>query len=359
MRIAFLIPTLSSGGAERVATMLCSEWCRQGHDIHLITYAEKGDPAYELAPGIHWHKLAPLLKSAGFLLRSLGRILAIRRCLGGIEPDVLVCFLTEANVTSIAAATGFRFPVVVSERVHPGFHAISAVHAFLRRLTYPRAKALIVQTETIAAWCRQHLRAEVVVIPNPVRQSATPEIRESDGLRRRVIVAMGRLEHQKGFDLLIEAFAPLASQYPDWQVEVLGEGSARSVLDKQIRAAGMADRITLMGLVTDGESRLRSAEIYCHPARYEGFPNALAEALASGCCVIASDAPGAMAELLADGTYGLLAKANDAADLRRQLAAAMASEETRRHFQAVAARAVDAFDVVAIAARWIRVFRNG
>lgn len=359
MKIAFVIPTLSPGGAERVATILCSEWCRQGHDIHLITYAEKGNPAYELAPGIHWHKVASPLESAGFLLRSMGRILAIRKRLGGIEPDVLVCFLTEANVTGIVAATGFRFPVVVSERVHPGFHAISTVHALLRRLVYPRAKALVVQTEAIAAWCRQHLQAEVSVIPNPVRQTVAPDNRESESPRRRVIVAMGRLEHQKGFDLLIEAFAPLAPQYPDWQVEILGEGSARVVLGEQIRAAGMANRITLMGLVADSESHLRSAEIYCHPARYEGFPNALAEALANGCCVIASDAPGAMAELLAEGTYGFLAKMDDVVDLRQQLSAAMASEETRRHFQAIAARAVDAFNVADIAARWIRVFRNG
>src|SRR5690606_8700690 len=97
-----------------------------------------------------------------------------------------------------------------------------------------------------------------VILPNPVR---IPQDFQRDDGREQIVVAIGRLERQKGLDTLISAFAVVADQYPDWRMEIYGEGSERMALERQIRALSMSGRIELKGIVHDVDSRLRRAEI--------------------------------------------------------------------------------------------------
>lgn len=357
MKIGFLIPSLGIGGAERVATILCDEWTKLGHEVHLLTYFHDSEcPSYEPGPDVYWCRLdIGALRSVGLGLRNLIRVLVIRRQLQRIAPDVLICFLTEANVLGIVAAAGLRIPVLVSERIHPARHPIGIAREILRRVAYRWADGLIVQSESIALWCRENWKLHPVILPNPVR---IPQDFQRDDGREQIVVAIGRLERQKGLDTLISAFAVVADQYPDWRMEIYGEGSERMALERQIRALSMSGRIELKGIVHDVDSRLRRAEIYCHAARYEGFPNALVEALANGCCVVAVNSPGAVAEILAGGKYGLLAAEGSVVDLQRQLISVLESAELRARLRANARDAILALNAPVVARRWLRLLQT-
>ncbi len=114
------------------------------------------------------------------------------------------------------------------------------MHRLARRFTYPFADAVVVQTDAIAAWMRESLPAPVHVVPNPVRvpDSNSPRV-DSD---QPLLIGVGRLTAQKGFDILIEAFARVAAKHPDWRLVIYGEGPDRTELETFARCAGVAGK---------------------------------------------------------------------------------------------------------------------
>lgn len=356
MRIAFLISSLSAGGAERVAVTLCNAWSREGHEVSLLTYQRPDEPShYPIDAAVAHYPLSAMAKSRGVLDRVVnltGRVWRIRRRLRALRPDVLVCFMTEVNVVGVVAAAGLGLPVVISERIHPGFHPVGRVLSWCRAKVYPHADMIVVQTGGIARWYREVLGLETRVIGNPVPEGVSPLPRPPG---RRVLMAAGRLEWQKGYDLLLDAFSGLAAEFPEWDLVIFGEGPERAALEA--RAATLGARVRLPGVVADVPVRLGEAEVFVHPARYEGFPNALCEALAGGCCVVASDCPGATREILADGRYGVLVPPEDAGALAHALRGVMSDTAARADFAAHARAAVAPFALEKVAEAWIAAFR--
>src|SRR5207249_3717468 len=128
----------------------------------------------------------------------------------------------------------------------------------------------------VAAWARRRNR-DVRVIPNFARE---PSVRRpAGGTGSRKVIAMGSLTWRKGFDMLLDAFAAAAP--PEWTLEILGEGSEREALLARSAVLGVADRFSLPGLLSDPSEKLAGAEIFALSSRAEGFPHALAEAMAA------------------------------------------------------------------------------
>ena len=171
MHIAFLIPTLSAGGAERVATLLCNYWAERGHRIDLLTFEQPGTEPFFAVQGVTLHRLDCMNESGGLaatFLANSKRMLRLRSFLKRCRPDVIVTFMTEANVAALSASLGLGIPVVVSERNQPERRGLLRSHRLARRVSYPFATAIVVQTSAIAAWMRTRFRVPVLVFPNPV-----------------------------------------------------------------------------------------------------------------------------------------------------------------------------------------------
>ena len=215
----------------------------------------------------------------------------------------------------------------------------------------------MVQTEGIAQGVRAHFGAPVYVLPNPIRLASWGGEPRAEQATKR-IVAAGRLVPQKGFTALITSFAALADDYPDWQLMIYGEGRDRAALESAARRLSLGDRVVLPGVSKDMRAAFAAADLFVLPSRYEGYPNVLLEALASGCAVIATDCPGGTAEILGGGKYGVLVEPENPAALTTELQRMMSNQALRRQFAAQGREAVSALDVAAVGRRWLELFAS-
>jgi glycosyltransferase involved in cell wall biosynthesis len=359
LHIAFVIPDLGPGGAERVATLLANYWVSQGHDVTVATFEMSGtEPFFPVERRVVVRELeAPAASRwlTGRLGNNIARVSRLRSLLRDIRPDIVVAFMTEANVVALCAAQGLGVPVVISERNQPDRPGLGPIHRFARRLAYPLARAMVVQTEAIAAWAIARFNIPMHVIPNPVllELCGAASLRGSPHL----LVSLGRLSHQKGYDLLLKSFAALAGKHPDWQLIIYGEGPERAQLERLQAESGYAKQISLPGLTRDSLGALRQASLFVLPSRFEGYPNALLEALGCGLPIVATVSPGGTAEILADGAYGMLVPPDDVSALTAALDAMMSSPELRNSYAARARPAVAELDVASISGRWLDLLK--
>lgn len=363
-RLAFVISNMVSGGAARVASILCAEWVASGHEVHLITYEDPGTPAiYPIDSRVVRHQIGLSVSTEnaiGFVSNNAARIVRLRRALKKIEPTAVISFLLNANITAVLASRGLGVPVLISDRNHPGHDKISALRGRIRKLIYPHADRLCVQTENIRSWYDQNMQLDATVIPNPALRTelvpAPRQTREFTGRRRAT--TLGRLEPQKGFDRLIDAFALIHADVPDWEIAIFGAGEQRAALERQIASHKLEERIRLMGTTLEPMAELAASDLYVHSARYEGYPNAVLEALAAGLCVVATDCPGATGEILAGGEYGILVPDNDTDALAAGMKQAMTDSTVRANFAQRAPMALAKIAPGDVAERWLREIEN-
>lgn len=260
-RLCLVISSLSGGGAERVMSILASEWARRGREVTLFTLDDGNGPnPYAIDPAVRYEPLnvASRESNAAYDPRNLLRLLRLRRAVRRSRPDAVVSFTDKTNIFVILSLIGTGLRVIVSERVHPAYNPIGAVWKLLRRFAYALARCIVVQTRDAEDFFPARLRRKTVVIPNPV--SPAPEFARAGGARERRVVAMGRLDHQKGFDVLIEAFRSPALQHASqWTMTIYGEGPARAELEA---AAAGDDRIHLPGWTPDVYEILSGSAIF-------------------------------------------------------------------------------------------------
>lgn len=363
MKILFFVSSMHAGGAERVAATLASAWARRGDSVTLVcSYSGHGTCFYPL------HERVKILWLADRMARWAGpfkKLWAVRRLVRETEPDVIVSFLTNVNVTVLLATRGLATPVIVCERTDPVYgDNLEPILMRLRRWTYPWAHRVLVQTGQSVAHLRQVAsRVErLSVIPNPLPPDL-PAARQHEpvGTGRFVLMAMGRLHPVKQFDCLIDAFGGLVDRYPDWDLEIWGEGSEREALLAQIERLGLEARVRLPGRTTEPWEVMLRAHGFILSSRVEGFPNALLEAMALGLPCVALDCPSGPSELSDGGKTALLAPQNDAPALAAALARIMGeSTAWREGLGAQAAASVRArYSLDAVLQRWDEVLCQG
>lgn len=358
MRLVFVIAALDCGGAQRVASLLCSAWARRGERVAILTYEDgRTPPFFPLEPSIEVVPLSLLGSSGGLgaAARNLGRVRTLRRAIASRNPDVVVSFLDTTNVLTLLATRGLGIPVVVSERIDPRFWEIGTAWSLLRRITYPFADRVVVQTRGAASrfpW----LRRPPAIVANPVPappESALPEVPDPPR-----IVAMGRLTLQKGFDLLLRAVALLPGRHAGLEIVLAGAGPEGPALRRLADELALGDRLRLPGNVEDPGGLLRSATLFVLSSRYEGFPNVLLEAMAEGVAVVATDCPSGPSEIVEDGRNGLLVPSEDPGALAAAIARLLDDTALRARLGAEARKVRERYSIEATVERWDEVLRE-
>lgn len=315
--------SLGCGGSERQMVDMADFWASRGARVTLATWSGPSMPDfYAHGPGVARVHLGP--EGAGFL-PQVRRVRTMRSLLRELRPDAVLSFLPRSNVPTLLAGLGLDVRIVVSERAHPRQDtSLTLPWRMLRRLSYARADAVVSQTRTVAAWIHEHWGHAPCVIPNALRVLPPPA-----GPRENVIVGVGRLVRQKGFDLLLEAFAGIAPVFPGWRLAILGEGPERRRLAGQCAALGLAERVQFPGRVRDAEQWMARAGLVVQPSRFEGFPNAVLEAMAMGAPVISADCPAGPADIIEDGRNGCLVPVEDPDALARAMKRLLADAPLR------------------------------
>lgn len=324
-RVLFVVPHLEPGGAERVVTTLLKALSRERFELHLALVVSRGRLLEEIPADVEVHDLA-----AGRVRWAPLRILGLVRRL---RPDVVFSTLGYLNfaLLLLRGLLPSRTPVVVREAVA----ASSQISGYPRerlwraayRWLYPRADAVVCPALGVIEDLVEHFgvpRERTRYIPNPVDvEHAAAEAAKGDSPYRGRgphLLGVGRLEPQKGFDLLIEAFARLAERHPEAQLWILGEGQERGLLEARAAKRGLGDRVHLVGHVANPQRWMRHADVFVLSSRWEGLPNALLEALACGTRVAAFDAPGGVSEILRGVSGTALVPPGDAAALAECIA---------------------------------------
>jgi len=359
--MVLVIPSLACGGAERVLVRLAEGFLARGYHLTAITIFGREHDFYQLPDGVERVALDLAGPTSGLwpkLAGNLARVRALRSALRTAVADVVISFLTETNVVSVLAARGLGIPVVVTEHVDPRRQPLARPWRVLRRLTYPRAARLVSVSAGVDAafgWLPAERRRVIFNPLDPIEPEPNPSQPPCPPLPfpwPHAVLGMGRLEHQKGFDLLIDAFARLAPGFPDWGLAILGEGSLRPKLQSQIDSRGLADRVLLPGAVPSAMAAMKQADLFVLSSRYEGFGLTLAEAMACGLAVIAADCPSGPGEIVRHGHDGLLVPSENPAALARAMAALMSDEPQRRRLGAAARQSARRFDLDQVMPAW-------
>lgn len=361
MRVTLVISSLGAGGAERVMSVMANHWAEHGREVTLITLAPNREDFYPLHRSIHRIGLELTGASSNIataVWNNLQRLKRLRQEIRASRPDVVLSFIDMGNVLTLAASLGLGIPVVVSERIDPNYHDIGSIWAWFRRLFYPKAAAVVVQTDGVRAWAERIVKSHAVhVIPNPVKPMPNGGEHVSsfrgNGFRA---VAMGRLVPQKGFDLLLRAFAQCAAKHAEWSLVIVGEGPERKRLEALASDLGIQHRVRLVGLVQEPVSVLRGADLFVMSSRYEGFPNALVEAMACGCAVISTDCASGPRDIIRDGIDGVLVRPDDVDSLVVAMDRLMSDQVVRQGLEKRAAEVVERFSTENVMEMWDNLF---
>jgi len=296
----------------------------RNHALQVICLKSSGPMADLLqAGGIEVIAMKTPARSLAALFDAPRLLRELKAALKKFEPDIVQSFLTRANVLTRMAARDLGIPCVVcSVRV---MEKEKRFHLWAERLCLRENALFTVNSKRLKEFAMQEMGLksdQIHVIPNGIEPTRSvpdrelSEIRNQMGLDQpRLILSAGRLHRQKGFDILLQAFRPIAERYPDVGLLIAGEGEERAALEQQIRAEGLEGRARLIGLVKDISPYLRLAQLFVLSSRWEGTPNVVLESMMAGCPVVATQV-GGVSEILSDPKEGWLVPPEDVMALK-------------------------------------------
>lgn len=330
MNIICYINKLNDGGAERVMSVLANGLEAKGHNVTVVTdYSVPNE--YALREGVRRIALDGEMgqQKKNGVIRTAGRVLRLRKLCKDTKADGVISFMRLANFRAILATRFLKTKNLISVRIDPkiGYRSKSAKQ--IAKWTYPMTDGCVFQTDEAKAWFAPKVQEKSRVIFNPVSDAffkTVPALTQE-----KKIVTCGRLEKQKRFDLLIDAFHKVCDEFPDYKLEIYGVGALREKLQMQIDELGRQDRIKLMGRCEDVPNTIKNASLFVMSSDFEGLPNALMEAMVLGLPVISTDCGGGGARaLIEDGVDGLIVPCGDADALTEAIRRSLADPDTAK-----------------------------
>jgi glycosyltransferase involved in cell wall biosynthesis len=369
MRITTVIAGLSGGGAERVCVNLANAWAARGWDITILTVSHRtAPPAYAIDPRVRrrdigWKRgadpeelnadsLAPMLRGlhgvACFeIIDEMPLLAMLRYAILATTPDAVVAFIDYTNVKVLAAMHETGVPVIVCEQTDVSQFSIGSWQD-TREALYQRASAVVAPHPAIAEWLRQR-GARAYAIPNPLYAPPSIHVKRK-GARRRVVTLM-RLSPEKRPDLLVRAFAIIAADFPEWDLEIYGVGPMLEELMEMVDELAPG-RIQLRDFTDTPYEVLGGADLFASASWVEGFGNAIWEALACGVPVVAMECGAAVRSLVREGVDGLIVDSDEPAELATALASLMGNDEARQAMAARAPEVIKRFSIESVLKKW-------
>lgn len=345
-RVAFYLPSLRGGGAERSIVTLANAFAARGLDVDMVLATAEGPYLADLASDVRLVDLGAR--------RVLTSLPGLSRYLRAEHPRALLAAMTHANVVAVMAHRLSRVSLrlVLSERNTLSRSMVSVTslrsRGFLRmlRYAYTRADTIVAVSNGVADDLAHTVglpRQRIEVVYNPIVSHAVFE-KAAEPLDHPwfqaaappVILSVGRLNPQKDYATLLRAFAEVRQQMT-CRLAILGEGASRDTLEALARDLGVWDDVTMPGFVPNPFNWMRKASVFVLSSAWEGLPGVLIQAMACGTPVVSTDCPSGPSEILAGGVWGRLVPVGDVEAVARAIEATLTSKTNPD----VASRALD------------------
>lgn len=330
-KIVLYIDSMQKGGANRVMANLVDYFSNKEFDVVLVNdiISSTDIPEYEV------NALAKriILNETGTsrVFSNYKRIKNLRNIIRKEKPDCVLSFMGPPNVRMLLAGMFLPCRKVVSVRNDPNREYGKGIFKkIITNMLFLLADGCVFQTEDASKYFFDIIRNKSKIIVNPVDKAFfnTPSLET-----RKNIVTVGRLYPQKNHKLLIQAFALISHQYPDEKLIIFGEGPLKNELKQYVSEMGLDQRVIFPGAISDVNVELSKSKVFVLSSDYEGLPNALMEAMASGVAVVSTDCPsGGPKYLLKESNAGILVPCNNA-DKMAQAISIMMDEKKNDYFR--------------------------
>ncbi|WP_421325097.1 glycosyltransferase family 4 protein [Aeromonas veronii] len=318
-RICFFIGDLNnSGGTERVSSVIASELQHRGYQVHMLSLQCGNQPFFELADGIH---ISQLFTTAGRgMLRLPLAIGKLRRYLQQHHIDILIDVESMLALYALPAVLGLNIRHICWEHFNYNVDLGKASRRLARKLAARFADDVVTLTERDKQlWLTNTTcKANITAIPNPVTISQPTEINPH---KKKLFLAVGRLTYQKGFDLLLQAWAQVAPLHPDWRLRIVGDGEDKAMLGQLRRDLNIEASTELVPKTNNIAAHYQDAAFFVMSSRFEGLPLVLIEAQAYGVPIVSFDCDTGPAEII--NKSGWLVKVNSIDDFAQRCADAI------------------------------------
>ena len=376
-KILVFIGSLTSGGAERVAVSLSKYLSvSEKFEVVFVTLDGYRSDFYTLHHSVK--RIAMDMSGAtagmGKYLMNLRRMIAFRKIVRAEKPDIVLGMITRHAVISILACILLPVKVVVSERNYPGKRKNHSMWEILRKYTYRYADAHVVQTSKIAEWLRENTKStNIHIIPNSISwplENFEPILAPSDFVKQdeKLIIAAGSFKEQKGFDLILDAIPGVLEKHPEWKLVILGgrvdedEKNSGDLVREQLMSLiaekHLENRVLLPGKAGNMTEWYQRADIFVLSSRFEGFPNVLLEAMASGTACVSFNCDTGPADLIQHGINGMLVEELNTKELGMTVYEVMNQPGLRKKLADNAIKVRNTFSEEKIMKLWIEIFRE-
>ena len=352
-KIAFVIGALTPGGAERVISTL-SNGLIDDFDVTIITF-KKSKPFYRLDERIQviscFDKIDKPTSFLGSLKLNYSILKRVSKITKEEKIDLLIGFITQANIKAVLAAKFNRIPCLISERNDPLKNDIPKFWVVLRKYIYPKANCLIVQTEKVKQVYESMIKVkEMVVLPNPISTELSKHKEDYSRNRENIILSVGTFNNDKRQERIISAFHEL--QLNNWKLLLIGEGPNESKLKTLIKELNISDKVEMLPKIRNVHDYYNKASIFAFSSKAEGFPNVLLEAMHFGLPSLSTNCNYGPSELITNGENGFLAPVNDQAIFVDYLQKLVESKELRLSFSKESMKTTEKFLDTYVTSSW-------
>lgn len=318
MKVMFFTGGFEYGGAQRVICNLANAFSNT--DDTSVVMASYAPPTYQLNDNV---KLINGLNWKNYL----DGVLKLRKFIIKENPDVLIAFAIQYNIAACIAAFGTKTKVIVSERNDPKRMPQQKVLKMLRYVTYKFADGFVFQTEEAQKYFEKSIVKRSTIIANPLYLTDSRPVVSG---RKKCIITASRYVPQKNLGLLIKAFSNVVASYPDWSIEMFGDGGELENLKQLAKTCGISDKVRLNSATKQIHEVMRENSVFVLTSEFEGMPNSLMEAMGEGMTCISTDCPcGGPRFLINDSFNGFLFPTGDENKLTMLLDEILGNEAIR------------------------------
>ena len=354
MKLVFITPGMTFGGAERVISILANLWCDMGHDVSMFITSSNKPSVYKLNEKINVEYYDDYKENN---VSHFKLISSIRKFVNKEKPDCVLSFINDVCAYTIIALMGKNIPIIYSERNDPNKTNQRKVDKIFRKIVELGASHIVFQTEGAKQCYSKKVQRKSSIILNPVELNRIPD-RKKEDIDYSEIVTVARLEPQKNQELLIDAFNLVSKKHQDVVLKIYGEGSLKNKLQNKIDELGLKDKVFLMGAKQDVLEWIKESYCFVLTSDFEGLPNSLIEAMCMGIPCISTDcSPGGARQLLGDDR-GLIVPCGDKEQLAEAINMYLEQKDIAMQYGESAYKLREEIESHTVAKEWISLIEK-